>query len=274
MAQSRVGSPSSAPATARSGFGGRGAAALPADQPAPRADPNSQIAHQQLLEKARRGKIDIYFVGDSIMRRWGATDPQYAAMLENWKKNFFGWNAADFGWGADSTQNILWRLQNGELGVNPKIIVILAGTNNVGARPASEAKVEDVARGIKAIVDTCRAKAPGATIVLTAIFPRNDTMAAVAVINRINEKIATFADGKTVRFVNINDKLADKDGKLFDGMMNERDKLHPTVKGYQVYADALKPIFTEILGPPAATDEAPPPTGDPSAMRPATRPAN
>jgi hypothetical protein len=57
-------------------------------------------------------------------------------------------------------------------------------------------------------------------------------------------------------------------------MMNERDKLHPTVKGYQVYADALKPIFTEILGPPAATDEAPPPTGDPSAMRPATRPAN
>jgi lysophospholipase L1-like esterase len=123
-------------------------------------------------------------------------------------------------------------------------------------------------------VDTCRAKAPGAIIVLTAIFPRNDNMAAVAGINRINEKIATFADGKTVRFVNINDKLADKDGKLFDGMMNERDKLHPTVKGYQVYADALKPIFTEILGPPAATDQAPQPTGDPSAMRPATRPAN
>jgi lysophospholipase L1-like esterase len=275
MAQIRLSSSSSAPATARSAFRGGGAAAVPADQPAPRTDPNSQIAHQQLLEKARSGKIDIYFVGDSIMRRWGASDPQYAAMLENWKQNFFGWNASDFGWGADSTQNILWRLQNGELdGVNPKIIVILAGTNNVGARAASDAKVEDVARGIKAIVDICRAKAPNAVIVLTAIFPRNDNMAAMAAIERINEKIATFADGKTVRFININDKLADKDGKLFDGMMNERDKLHPTVQGYQVYADAIKPIFTEILGPPAATDQAPPPTGDPSAMRPATRPAN
>jgi len=54
-------------------------------------------------------------------------------LLANWNKNFFGWNAADFGWGADKTQNILWRLDNGELdGVNPKVIVLLAGTNNVG----------------------------------------------------------------------------------------------------------------------------------------------
>jgi lysophospholipase L1-like esterase len=70
-----------------------------------------------------------------------------------------------------------------------------------------------------------------------------------------------------VRFLNVNDKLADASGRLFDGMMNERDKLHPTVKGYQVWADALKPIFTELLGPPAAIDLAPPPTGDPAATQ-------
>ena len=57
------------------------------------------------------------------------------------------------------------------------------------------------------------------------------------------------------------------DGKLFDGMMNDRDKLHPELAGYQVWADALKPIFTELLGPPANEDHAPPPTGDPSAAR-------
>jgi hypothetical protein len=49
------------------------------------------------------------------------------------------------------------------------------------------------------------------------------------------------------------------------------DKLHPTVKGYQIWADALKPLLTEILGPPAATDLAPPPTGDPSAKPPSPR---
>lgn len=221
-------------------------------------------AHSQLLEKAKKGGIDIYFQGDSITRRWGATD--YPELLTNWKQNFFGWNAADFGWGADTTQNILWRLNNGELdGVNPKIIVLLAGTNNVGRTPSNneDARVTDIAKGLKAIVDTMRAKAPKATIILMGIFPRNDNMAVMPAINRINESLAKFADGKTIRYLNINSRLADKNDVLFEGMMG--DRLHPTVKGYQVWADALKPIFTELLGPPSKDDHAPPPTGDPSA---------
>src|SRR5438874_9312191 len=104
-----------------------------ADQPVPRSDVNSIKAHQQLLEKKTAGRIDIYFEGDSIVRRWGATD--YPELLANWNKNFRGWNAADFGWGADTTQNILWRLQNGELDdIHPKVIVLLAGTNNISNR--------------------------------------------------------------------------------------------------------------------------------------------
>ena len=106
-------------------------------------------------------------------------------------------------------------------------------------------------------------KAPNAVIILTAIFPRNDNMAVMPTISLINERIAKIADGKKVRFLNVNHKLADKDGKLFDGMMS--DKLHPTVKGYQVWADGLKPILSEVLGPPAKTDLAPPPSGNPAA---------
>ncbi len=239
----------------------------PADLPAPRADENSKLAHQQLLAKAAHGGIDVYFLGDSITRRWGATD--YPELLANWKENFFGWNAADFGWGADRTENILWRLENGELdGVKPKVIVILAGTNNIGAAPGGAAKVAEITRGIAAIVHVCRQKAPSATIILTAIFPRNDNIAVMPEIDAINDNIARLADGKTVRSLNVRDKLADKDGKLVDGVMNERDKLHPTLKGYQVWADALKPILRELLGPPASTDHAPPPTGDPGARRP------
>jgi lysophospholipase L1-like esterase len=238
---------------------------VPADRPAPRSDQNSTIAHQQLLEKAKRGGIDVYFIGDSIARRWGALD--YPNLLANWKQNFFGWNAADFGWGADRTENILWRLENGELdGVNPKVIVILAGTNNVGTRPGGAAKIAEITRGLAAIVHVCRQKAPAATIVLTGIFPRNDNLSVLPDIAQINANLAALADGRVVRYLNVNDKLGDKDGVLFDGMMNA-DKLHPALPGYQVWADALKPIFTELLGPPAATDHAPPPTGDPSAGR-------
>jgi lysophospholipase L1-like esterase len=247
-----------------------GASAAPAaDQPVPRPDRNSMLAHAELLEKRKQGRIDIYFEGDSITRRWGTSDEQYRAFLENWRQNFFGWNAADFGWGGDTTQNILWRLRNGELdGVNPKVIVLLAGTNNVGNKSPQgdeEARAADIARGIKAILDLFRRKAPKATIVLMGITPRNDNMAAMPVINRINERIAKFADGKRIRFVNLNERLADKDGKLFEGM-TVRDGLHLDIKAYQVWADALKPIFTELLGPPAKEDHAPP-TGDPSARK-------
>jgi lysophospholipase L1-like esterase len=234
-----------------------------ADRPVPRADKNSMLAHAELLEKAKKGRIDVYFEGDSITRRWGASDEQYKAFLANWRQNFYGWNAADFGWGGDTTQNILWRLENGELdGVNPKVIVLLAGTNNLG-----NAAPEEIAQGIEAIVKLMQVKAPEATIIVTGIFPRNDNMTYLAAIEQVNAAVSRLADGKKIRYLNINAEFADEHGMLFEGMMNARDKLHPTVKAYQIWADALKPIFTELLGPPAKEDHAPPPTGDPSARR-------
>jgi lysophospholipase L1-like esterase len=241
----------------------------PADQPSPRTDKNSQIAHEELLTKAKQGRVDVYFEGDSIVRRWGATD--YPQFLENWNKNFFGWNAGDFGWGADRVENILWRLENGELdGVNPKVIVLLAGTNNVGNRVPPEgidAAAADVTKGFQAVLRVMQSKAPNAVIIVTAIFPRNDNMAVIPEIEKINANLAKIATGSKLRFLNINDKLADADGKLRNGMLNDRDKLHPQLAGYQVWADALKPIFTELLGPAAGEDHAPPPTGDPSAKK-------
>lgn len=240
---------------------------FPADQPVFRTDANSLVAHSQLLAKAKQPVIDVYFEGDSITRRWGALD--YPDLLANWKENFFGWNAADFGWGGDRTQNILWRLENGELdGVNPKVVVLLAGTNNVSdpSAPAeAQARADDITRGLQAILRVIQEKAPTATIIVMGIFPRNDNMALMPVIDRINNNLSQLADGQKIRYLNINDKLADSDGRLHDGMMNANDKLHPTVKTYQVWADALKPIFASLLGPPAAVDHAPPPTGDPAA---------
>lgn len=233
-----------------------------ADQPVQRTDKNSVLAHEQLVAKARHGGIDVYFLGDSITRRWGATD--YPDFLAHWRKSFHGWNAGNFGWGGDTTQNILWRIQNGELdGVNPKVIVVLAGTNNVGYEPGDAAKAADIAKGVAAIVDTCRAKAPSATIILMAIFPRNDSGHAMPTITAINADLAKLADGRAVRFLSINDRLAAPDGTLREGVTV--DKLHLSSEGYQIWADALKPVLTELLGPPAATDHAPPPTGDPSA---------
>lgn len=236
----------------------------------PRGDQNSRIAHEQLLRKATAGRIDIYFEGDSITRRWGCSDAPYQDLLANWRANFFGWNAANFGWGGDRVQNILWRLENGELdAVHPKVIVLLAGTNNLGDTPPvgdDEALVTEVTGGIQAILATLQRKAPQATILLMGITPRKDRQGGTSLmptIDRINDHLAKLADGRRIRFLNINSQLAAAGGKLFDGVTV--DGLHLSIKGYQIWANALKPIFTELLGPPANEDHAPPPTGDPSA---------
>jgi lysophospholipase L1-like esterase/dienelactone hydrolase len=238
-----------------------------ADLAMPRSDVNSMAAHEQLLAKRKAGQIDVYFMGDSITRRWGASDEQYQELLANWNANFKGWNAANFGWGGDKTQNMLWRLQNGELdGVNPKVIVLLAGTNNVGnATPLGDARerAAEVARGVAAVVREIRKRAPKTTLVITGITPRDDNPAVMPVINDANTQIERLADGKAIRYININTELALPDGELREGM--SLDGLHLTPQAYQHWANALKPIFTELLGAPAADDRAPPPSGDPSA---------
>jgi lysophospholipase L1-like esterase len=245
------------------------------NQPVARADENSRLAHTQLLEKARRGGIDVYFEGDSITRRWGTSDAAYRAFLDHWTRSFFGWNAANFGWGGDTVQNILWRLTEGELdGVHPKVIVVMAGTNNVGGMPRQgidAAVVENATTGMTAVLELMQRKAPDATVILMGITPRTDSAGGASVmptIDAINARYARLAERPGIRYVNINAQLARADGAPREGMTV--DGLHLSLAGYQVWADALKPIFSELLGPPAAIDHAPAPTGDPSAARPAT----
>jgi lysophospholipase L1-like esterase len=233
----------------------------------PRSDANSMLAHQQLLQKARAGRIDLYFLGDSITRRWGATD--YPQFLAHWNENFHGWNAADFGWGGDKVENILWRIENGELdGVNPRVIVLMAGTNDVGRELPAEG-VDVAAQRISAqigeLLKAVRARAPKTVVILMAILPREDNPAVMPVIDGINRRIAALADGHRVRFLNINDRFVDASGHLRPGMMG--DGLHPVLPGYRVWAEALTPLLTELLGPRKSVDQAPPPTGDPSAAR-------
>lgn len=241
----------------------------PAARPTPRDDDNSRVAHEQLVAKAKSGRIDLYFLGDSITRRWGCTDPQWTPLLANWNANFFGWNAGNFGWGGDRIDHMRWRIENGELdGVNPRVIVILAGTNNVGDKVGDETKVAGIVASYDALLATCRAKAPGAKIVITGIFPRNDNRAVLGEIGQINAALAERADGQSTFYLNVNDRLADAQGTLREGMAI--DGLHLDVKGYQVWADGLEPILTRLLGPRADTDLAPPPTGDPSAEKPAS----
>jgi lysophospholipase L1-like esterase len=230
--------------------------------PVPRTDENSAAAHAELVRKAGGGVIDIYFVGDSITRRWGAVD--YPELLANFTGNFFGWNAASFGWGGDRTQNMLWRLDNGELpSVGPKVFVVQAGTNNLADFESAEERVLGVTAGIEAIVERCRRHAPEALIVLTGVFPRRDRPELNASIAAINANLAALGDEGRVRYVDIGERLVDSRGLLSEAM--SADGLHLSLAAYQIWADALKPIFVERLGAALDVDIAPAATGNPAA---------
>jgi hypothetical protein len=104
-------------------------------------------------------------------------------------------------------------------------------------------------------------------VIVMGITPRTDSRGGASVmptIDAINERYARVADGRRIRYLNINAQLARADGAPREGMTV--DGLHLSLAGYQVWVDALKPLFTELLGPPATVDHAPPPTGDPSAL--------
>lgn len=230
--------------------------------PAPRADESSGSAHAELVRKAGSGVIDLYFVGDSITRRWGALD--YPELLANFTGNFFGWNAANFGWGGDRTQNILWRLDNGELPrVGPKVFVVQAGTNNLADFVSAEERIAAVTAGIEAIVERCRRHAPEALIVLTGVFPRRDRPEFNSSIAAINAKLAALGEEGRVRYLDISDALVDSRGVLSEAMSD--DGLHLSLAAYQIWADALKPILVERLGAALDFDIAPAPTGNSAA---------
>src|SRR5262245_23988400 len=230
--------------------------------PAPRSDENSNVAHAELVRKAGSGVIDVYFIGDSITRRWGALD--YPQLLANFTHNFFGWNAANFGWGGDRTQNILWRLDNGELPpVGPKVFVVQAGTNNLADFVSHEERVAAIAAGIEAIVERCRRHAPDSLIVLTGVFPRRDRPEFNASIAAINARLAALGAAGRFRYLDLGAALVDARGQLSVPM--SEDGLHLSLAAYQIWAEALKPILVERLGAALDVDVAPAATGNPAA---------
>ena len=138
-----------------------------ADEPMQRTDRNSMIAHQELLEKARKGRIDIYFEGDSITRRWGTSDDEVQTVPGKLAPEFLRLECCQLRLGRrhDAKHTVAARRRRAWTNVNPKIIVVLAGTNNVGNKsPArqndAEKKAADIPRGSGRFSTSAVAKLP------------------------------------------------------------------------------------------------------------------
>ncbi len=205
--------------------------------PSPR-DKNWVKRHDGFVDIAKKGGVDLLFLGDSITDGWRGGGKAV------WEKNYGSLKAANFGIGGDQTQHVLWRLENGELdGIKPKLAVLMIGTNNLGGN-----KDEQIADGVKAIVEELHKQTPDTKLLLLGIFPRGmkATDKARARIKNINSIIAKLDDGgKTIKYLDIGDKFLEANGTLPKSIMP--DALHPNEKGYEIWAAAIEPSVHEMM---------------------------
>ncbi len=203
--------------------------------------PFFQSKHQANLEVAKRGDSEVLFMGDSITDFWRSEQGVMAGkpVLD---KHFGNLKIANFGIAGDTTQGVLFRLQHGEgQGFNPKAVMLMIGTNNIGRNTAAE-----IAEGIGAIVLELQKNFPKAKILLLGIFPRstpNDS--ARATISEINSIISRLHDGDRVHYLDIGAKFLDANGNIPPEVMS--DALHPTTQGYEIWAQAVKEPLEKLM---------------------------
>lgn len=182
---------------------------------------------------------DIIFIGDSITENW------LGAGKAVWAQSYATRHALDFGIGGDKTQNVLWRLDNMDIkDLNPKVAVILIGTNNTKNTP------EEIADGVKAVITKTQATFAGVKIILVSIMPNKRANAKMMAVNTI---IQGYADNQSVYWLDLVPLMTpimttSPNGKTDTNWKGlGKDHLHPDAAGYRLWADAMDPLLTKLL---------------------------
>jgi lysophospholipase L1-like esterase len=203
--------------------------------------------HNQFVSMAARGNTNVLLLGDSITDWWGGEGHSpTSAGTGIFQSDFGPLGATNFGIAGDQTQNLLWRLQNGEMaGIAPKVVMLMIGTNNFGIGVQTP---QQVAAGVNAVVNEIHKWSPGTKVLLLGILPRGQSPADPfrAEIRQANALISALDDGgKTVKYLDIGSKFLQPDGSISPAIMP--DFLHPSAQGYQIWANAVMGPIQQLL---------------------------
>ena len=201
---------------------------------------------QKLAEIAAKSAIDVVFLGDSIINFW---EERHLSSWTKWTDKLPA-SVLNLGFSGDRTENVIWRIQNGELdGYKAKVIVLMVGTNNAGHLKEADEPASNIAAGIRTILDLLRVRQPAAKIVLCAILPRareRDVIDGVCARNlETNVLVRKFCDGKDVIWCDFGNEFLAARGKVDQELMT--DYLHPSDAGYEVFGSAVWPVVLRLL---------------------------
>ena len=216
------------------------AAGHSAIDPSPRYDDGWKRRQASFNERVKEvgKKAQLIFIGDSITQGWEGEGK------EAWADRFSKYDAINLGIGGDRTQHVLWRLNNGNLeGLSPKAAVVMIGTNNSNGEDNT---AEQIAEGVRAIVEKLRTKLPSTKVLLVPIFPRGENPNPQrGKILQANQIIQKLADGENVIWVDLGHKFLNEEGRIPRDLMP--DYLHLSKNGYEIWADSLREPLARVL---------------------------
>jgi lysophospholipase L1-like esterase len=209
------------------------------ENPAAKSLNRDNARRKQFLKIVEKGEGDVIFLGDSITQGWEG------AGKKAWADTFAPMKAVNLGISGDQTGHVIWRITEGKEiePLKPKAAVIMIGTNNMGGPHTPE----QIAGGVKVIIDELQKQKPGIKVLLLAIFPRSakpDDKIRLKV-KETNTFLAKLGDDKKVFFKDIGEKFLEKDGTLDKKIMP--DLLHLSPDAYEIWAKAIKDDVAKLM---------------------------
>jgi lysophospholipase L1-like esterase len=194
----------------------------------------SRVAARNKAAAREGGSIRVIFDGSSTTDHWNSVGRKV------WNEQFSKLHPFNFGCSGDTIQNLLWRLQTGQVdGIHPRVVLLMIGSNNLPKNTPAE-----IAAGIAAAVEEYRRRCPGATVVIEGLLPRQSPELSRRA-REVNEAVSKLADGDKVRFLDFSDRFALPDGTPDSNLLP--DGIHPNERGYQIWADAILPVVESFL---------------------------
>ncbi len=235
------------------------APATPASTTIPAIVPTDRLSvdwwaarHKAILaDLPKHSDAQLLLVGDSITNNYDKAEPPNQDFQPIWQQYYAPRKALNLGFSGDTTANVLWRLDHGEVaGLHPKLAVVLIGTNNT----AFGETAEDTEVGIDAVVKDLEHRLPETKILLVGILP--STLPSREQNFDVNGYLGMhYAGGEDsqVSYIDISVVFyphGELDTNLFydPTLIPPGPATHPNTRGQRLMASAIEPAVARLMG--------------------------
>lgn len=191
----------------------------------------------EMLEKSQQKENRIVFMGNSITEGWSNHRPEF----------FEGKPFINRGISGQTTDQMLERFQEDVIDLNPAVVVILAGTNDI-AENRGPISLEDITKNISKMID--KAQKNNIKVVLCSVLPAYDYPWRKGLhpnekIPKLNAMLKELAEKSTIFYLDYFSAMAKEDNALIDDY--GYDGVHPNKTGYEVMEPLVEDAIKIVL---------------------------